>query len=287
MAGVDTIFFWNDRMHVSQTTPVLTASTTQSGYAPEYVRQADLFYAWKPSDSASTDEWLKIDGGTTTWLGNATTTAYFAVAYDARSSNQNSIQLQSHSLDDGTFTGGTLTDQVTHTFDKTKITCFYSSFAIPSTAKRYYRLIQKGANRSGGNVTAKILYWAMFQTNDITSIQRDFPAHAESSYPIDSSYMVSRMQGAGGANINNKFAAPGYEFKVSMSPALDTLFKTIRDQFEGIGGWQRAIFLQKTGIPNAALSDFFLVRLKDNWKSDRSYQDQSEVSIPMKTEPWL
>lgn len=281
----DLIFFWNDRLHSSQATPILSASSTAGGYAPEFVREAELERAWKPNDSASTDEWLKVDGGSTTWLGNGSATAYFAVAYDARGSNQTIFRLQTGTTDDGAFAAPN--DATTHTLNTSKVTCWYTSFSIPSTAKRWYRLLQKGTDRSGGNVTAKILGWSLFQAGDITSFVRDFPGHSESAYPLNSVIRASRMQRAGAGITANKFAAPGYDFTISVHPANDTLFTTIRDQFDAIGGWQRAIYVLKTGIPNAALADFFMCRLAQDWSSSRKYLNQSDMLIPMTTEPWL
>lgn len=285
----DVIFFWTDQLHSSQSTPILTASSTQLGYASEFAREADLFRAWKPVDSASTDEWLKADGGSLGWMGAVGTTAYVAVSYDARGSNQSMLTLQTHSLDDGTFTGGTLTTVASHTMATDKIACWYTTFVLPNPTKRYYRLIQKGTDRIGGSVTAKIFDWAMFRSSDVLSFVRDFPGHSESGYPLNSLFRVSQMQGSGGLVIANKFAAPGYDFTISIKPASDAVFKTIRDQFDAIGGWQRAIYVSKTGIPNSTLGtqDFFLCRLSQDWSSSRRYLNQSEMLIPMRTEPWL
>ncbi len=281
----DLTFFWNDRMHISQTRTV-TASSTASGYAVDNVREADLVKAHKPADSVSTDEWLKVDGGNTLWLGTTGATCFFAVAYDARGVNQNVFRLQTDSLDDGTF-GGTQTDVVTHTLDKTAVGLFYASFTSPQ--KRWYRLLQKGTDRSGGNVTAKVYYWAMYAAADVTIMSTGFPGDGEGSYSFEDDYRVGVSRTLGGVTLVTRRAAPGQRFTVGFNPASITLWKKLRDQLEGtVGGPERAIFIQKEGLRNAALVNFGLCRIERNWSASVQYVDTYETGpLSFTTEPWL
>ena len=292
MPAADLMIFWNDRQHITQTTRVMTASSTAAGYAIDNAREADLARAWKPSDSASTTEWLKVDGGSTLWLGSGSNTVFVAVAYDARGANQNVIRLQTDSVDDGAF-GGTLTDQWTHTLLKDKVNCSWSSFVSPS--KRWYRLAQLGTDRSGGNVTAKILYWAMYTKvtagsldGDILQMSVDYPGDSEARYQIAQRNRVGRVETAGGIVATNKWATTGQEFSVTFEPASDTLWASIRRHLSDNDGQHRGMFVQKEGLENSALSNFFLCRLLSaEWGASREYLGNYNVALQFRTESWL
>lgn len=266
----------------------MSASTVANGYAIDNAREADLQLAWKPADSASTDEWLKVDGGSVGWMGSPAATAYFAVAYDARGSNQDFITLQTHSLDDGTFVGGSLENAFAPVaLNKTGVICWYTAFAVHNPVRRYYRLIQKGTDRSGGSVTAKILSWAMFQPSDVTFMGIDFPAQSEGEYDLDPVYRTALLRGGGGMIYSNSFASPGESFRTTFKQGKDALYQKVRDQFSAIGGPARAIYVQKEGLSNPVLGSFFMCRLDAEWwKSHRRYRNQSDLSIPMVTESW-
>lgn len=147
---------FNNRMHYSESAVISLASSTAGGYAKENVQQDNLASAWKPVDPTTSDELIRVDGGSTGWLGAATDTAFWAVAFDLRGAAQNGIRL-SYYTDESLFTGLTTVSNFSSQ-DKTGIHCGLNSFTIPGTAKRYYAFTQLNADRGGGNTTGKLLY---------------------------------------------------------------------------------------------------------------------------------
>lgn len=280
--AADTVLFWNNKLHSSQLTRVITASSIASGFALENAREADLVSAWKPNDSASTDEWLKADGAATNFLGTGPALAFVAVAYDARNSNQNVLTLQTDNADTGAFAA--TTPVWAHTMDKTAMGMAFTSFASPN--KRWYRLAQLGTDRSAGNVTAKIFYWAMFAVTDITQVSTDFPGDSESTYGMRPIFRVSREETVADVSMLNQYAAHGMDFDVSLDPISDAMWALIRDQLYSIGGPLTAIFLQKEGIKNPAQANFSLCRMVDQkWSSERRFLGTYHgIKIPFVTE---
>lgn len=283
MAIADTILFWNNKLHSSQLTRVITASSIAQGFAVENVREADLVSAWKPNDSASTTEWLKADGATTGWLGAGPALCFAAIAYDARGSNQNVLTLQTDSVDDGAF-GGTLTPQWTHTMDKTALGQAFVAFTCPN--KRWFRLTQLGTDRSGGSVTAKIHYWGMYALTDITQLATDFPGDSEAAYGMRPIFRVSREQTVGDVSMLNQYASHGMDFDISLDPVSDAMWQVIRDQLYSIGGPLTALFIQKEGIKNPAQASFALSRMvEQKWTSERRFLGSyHQIKIPFVTE---
>jgi hypothetical protein len=288
--AADIIIFLKDLLHVSNPAAILTASSTVSGYAIENVRRADLMAAWKGSDGTTNDEWLQVDGGSTTWLGAASATAYAVVAYDNRGADQDTILLQYDTADNPAFSSPSTALTWTISGNKAEVTMEWKSFSIPSTAKRYYRIIQPGNARTEttGSITAKILAWSMFKATDVIVLATGFPQDAEGAYSIKTQYRVGESATAGGLRLFNKYAQPGQRFTIAFSPASRTLWQTIRDGLKSNGAGVRAMYIQKDGLDNQAQQNFFMCRLTNpEYAASLQYRDNFQVEMEWETEPWL
>jgi len=288
--AADLIFFFNDRGHITQTTPILTASNTAPGYAVDNARMASLATAWKPPDSAAVDEYLMFDGGSTGWLGTTTPgdKIYSCVAYDARGAVQGQLEVRQDGADNpaGTF----VTSRAVYTLNKSEISCQWATFPLSNPARRYYRLYQfagAGGRSAGNTITAKVLYWAMFGPADVMEQSVDFPAQAEGPYTIRQTDRVGVIRTAGGVPLTNIYARTGQRFTVGFRPGQDTLFAEITNQLFAVSGRARAIFIQKEGIRNPAQANFFLARLTDDWTGSLSYRTNYEMSLEFETEAWV
>lgn len=289
--AADLIFFFNDRGHITQTAPTLTASNTAPGYAVNNARIASLASAWKPPDSAAVDEYLMFDGGSTGWLGTTTPgdKLYTCVAYDARGAVQTRFDLNQDTADNPAGTFGT--NRISFTpLNKSEVSCVWGTFPLSNPAKRYYRLYQfasSGGRSAGNTITAKVLYWAMFGPADVMEQSVDFPANAEGPYTIRQTDRVGMIRTAGGVPLSNIYARTGQRFTVGFRPGQDTLFAEITNQLFAVSGRARAIFIQKEGIRNPAQANVFLARLTDDWTGSLSYRTNYEMSLEFETEAWV
>lgn len=290
--AADLYIFFNDRLTIANPSVALTASSTATGgYAMDNVRRADLMTAWKGNDSTTTDEWLSVDGGSTGWLGSAGQTAFSVIAYDNRGADQDTIKLQYGATDDGAYASPTTVATWTISSFKSEITMEWKTFAIPGTAKRYYRIIQFGNERTEatGSITPKILSWSMFNADGVLRLGVDYPGEGEAPYAIRSEFKSVEARTAGGLRLFNKYAQPGQRFGISFQPGRDTFWATaLRDRLVDNGAGTRAFFVQKEGLRNSALSNFFLCRLVNlEMVATRPYFDQYMIDTEWETEPWL
>src|SRR3990172_3346764 len=195
MAAVDLKAFFDDAMHATKTAVTLTASSTDSGYNKENVRQADLVRAWKPVDSA-TDEYLQVDGVTTGWLGTASTAVAICIAYDARGADQTTIRVRYDTADNPAGSFGV--NFVSFTVNTSQVCCDYVETIVPGTAKRYYRLVQLNSERGGGTKCAKILSWAMYARTGYLIQTADYPGDSLDPYQLTHFYRVAEAVTASG-----------------------------------------------------------------------------------------
>lgn len=290
--SADLIIFWNDRLNILNTAVTLTASSTQSGYSINNVRYADLVLPWKGNDSTTTDEWLKSDGTTTGWLGTAADTAFSIIAYDNRNAHQDTVKLQYDTADNTSFSSpSTLATWTVGTPNNTEVTMEWKQFTIPTPAKRYYRIVEFGNERTeaAGTVTTKVFAWGMFNATDVLRLSVDYSKEGESPYDISTNFRYGTVATAGGVQIFNKVAQPAQTFSVVFRPGTDTFWATaIKNRLRSLEGPARAFFIQKEGINNLALSNFFLCRLVGlDFNSSRPYQDQYMFEMKFVTEPWI
>ena len=291
--AAETILFFGDLLHYSNTElgPVVTASGTAAGYHVDNVRDTNLSSAWKDSDSTTADIWLEVDGDHASWLGAANDTAYVAIAYDARDNQQDTLKLEYGAVDDGAFATPTVAATFTLVKLGTAVQCQYASFSIPATAKRYWRLIGYGNERTeaGGSQVPKIYCFSMFDKDTVfklgTSPYADVPPGAGQVTPVS---RVGVARTAIGSLATNKHAEYGMQFDTSFQPASAALWEVIRDEHAAQSGPLRGNFVQHEGLRNTAQPDFFLCRLASNeFPGQREYIDQVESALAWVTEPWL
>lgn len=287
-----TYLFFGDRCHSSVTATVITASGTATGYSVDNVRDTNLMTAWKAADSTTVDVWLKADGGSTTWIGAAGDTAFVALAYDARNNEQDTLKLEYGTVDDGAFAAVTVAATFTLTKNGSGVQCTYSSFTIPGTAKRYWRLIGYGNERTeaAGDNVPKIYSWAMYDKDTVFRLGAASPYTADDSGrgSISPITRTGVARTAAGALATNRYAQYGMAFETTFQPASATLWEGIRDQLGDQGGPNRANFVQHEGLRNGDVADFFLCRVQsDEYRSARDYVDIYESGLTWETEPWL
>jgi hypothetical protein len=287
--AVDLVLFLDDRNHITVSTSTFTASSTAASYAIDNAREADLVRAWKPDNSAATNEHLTVDGGSTTWVGAGLAKAYCAISYDARGANQTAIELMTDSGDSagGSFLQSKLTFSSLNT---SEVSCAWGSFTISSTAKRYYRLWQFAVSgRSAGNeVTAKVLSWAMFSATGAIELSLSHPSVAVSPYLIRQNSRVGSVRTAGGVQLTNVYARTGQRFTVVFNSATVALWEELRDRIRAVEGMNRALYIQKEGLSNGGTSNFFMCRLVGaDWVASRRNVGSYEVEMEFETEPWV
>lgn len=288
--AVDTIVAFQNLLHFS-TTAAVTASNTAIGYAVRHARDPNFLTAWKPPDSETVDEYLMVDGGTTTWLGAATETAWLGIAYDARLADQTKILLRYDTADSSS--GSFSNTLITHTVDKTSVGVAFVSFAIPSTAKRYYRLVQLNTDgRGSGSAktrTIKINAWALFDKDTVYQVSApQFTSDAIGPHRWSILDRVGIERTGIGGFVSNAVGASGQGFQVTFDPASKSLWETFRDELMKQRGAHRANFMQHEGLRNPAQSNAFLCRVvSGEWNATKEQPDQyHNVAIPFETEGW-
>lgn len=275
-------------LHLSQSAAVLTPSSTQSGYSGDNAREVDLVRAWKPNDSAI-DETLIGDLGSTSALGAPAANAWGALSYDSRLADQQTIRLEYGTTDDGAFAVPNLVQSFTvNGANAARTGCDFYKFAVPGTAKRYYRLLQANAARGGLTRTAKIYNFELYPASGVISVPIDFPGNGEAAYAISQLGRTAVMRTPGGFPHTNRFAKVGYRFEINFGPAQDTLWQKARDLFDSIGGMHRAVYIGKEGLVNPCQPNFFMCRLTSpDWRSSVRYRGQYDVVMEFETEVWL
>ena len=294
--AIDLWIGFNNRIHYSSTGLISAASSTAAGYAKENVQQDNLASAWKPTDPSTVDEWVRADGGTTTWLGNASDTAFWAVAFDLRGADQTSVKLHYYT-DEVAFTGPTLVANFASQ-EKTGVKCGMNQFTIPGTAKRYYQLTQLNADRGGTNHPGKILYWGLYSAADYFRLSIDKTNMGEGPYEFSQVYRAGEVRTAGGHVYFNRWASTGYRFTIAFNatnPADDAFFKDtwLLPLLEGENGNQTALFIQKEGLRGGAkfggvAQPQFRARLVGaEVRARRPFPNQYNVELEFETEPWI
>jgi len=287
--ATDILILASGALHLSNAAAAMTASTTQQSYAIDNAREVDLVRAWKPNDSAA-DEYLIGDLGSTSALGAPAANAWGALSYDTRVSDQTAIKLQYATTDDGLFAA----PQLVNSFsvggaNAVRTGCDFIKFAVPGTAKRYYRLFQDhlDGRNAGGIRTAKIYNFELYPASGVISVPIDFPGNGEAAYAISQLGRTSMIKTPGGFPHTNRFAKVGYRFEINFGPAQDTLWQKARDIFDAIGGMHRAVYIGKEGVVNPCQPNFFMCRLTSpDWRSAVRYRGQYDVAMEFETEVW-
>jgi hypothetical protein len=288
---IDPIFFNRNKIHISNTTASLTASSTASGYAIDNAREDSLSSGWKPSNSSS-DEWLKVDFGNTTSMGPQGFTAYCCVSYDARGADQSTIHLQYDSADSSSFSSPVDLDHFTlFKLSFQGVNHDYFAFTVPTAAKRYYRLIQKNADRGGGTKTATILYWGMFSRANSLVFPTDFPKDTLGRYRITNQFRCGVARTAGDVPVINEYAKIGTTIAMEWDHSTESFWNTLRTAWVTNSDAEaplQAVYLQAQGLYNLALANFSLVRFTSpNWSAVLDLNDLYTITLEFETEPWL
>lgn len=282
--AVEAILFMDDKFHSSNTTAEVDGYTgsNENGYAGDNVREVEFGTAWKPADDSS-DHAIRLDFNNTTTLGTAGTTGYCCIAYDARVAEQNTILLQYDSADSSGFAGATTLS--TFTLNKARPSCQFASFTIPTPAKRYYRLLERNADRAGGTKTVKIFNWGMFAGAGGFRIGTDYGLDTTGPGDLDHVSDVQAILTEAQCRFTNRMGFPKQEVELSFRPASLALWEALRDKVYGLDGPRRAFYAQFDGLRNPAQQDFFMVRMVgERATGSRNDRDQYEVTVLLETE---
>jgi len=281
--AVEAYLFMDDQFHSSNTTAEVDGYTgsNENGWAGENVREAEFGTGWKPANDTS-DHAIRLDFNNTTTLGAAGTTAYVAIAYDARLAEQTTIWLQYDSADSSGFAGATLA--VAFTVDTTRPLCQWSSFTVPTPAKRYWRLMERNADRGGGTRTIPIFNWAMYSAAGVYRIGTDYATDTTGPGALNQVHQIQAVMGATNVRHTNMIARPQQEFEITFRPASLALWQDLRDAVYDLDGPKRAFYVRFAGLRNP-VQEFFMVRMVNERVSTFHKQaDQYDVTINLVTE---
>jgi len=263
---IDPQFYHRNKVHISRTATVLTASSTDVGYAIDNSREDGLGAGWKPINGTS-DQWLQADLGDTTQLGSAAGAAYFAVAYDARGCDQTKFTLQYDSADNPAFSSPVDVNNLTlQTASTSLVNCDLLSFSVPTPAKRYYRIMQKNSDRGGGTKVATILYWGLFprSTCIFFGIGQDFTSDTISQYKISDIEQSGVARTAGNVPLLNQYAKRATSVQLTFDHATQAFWDRWRSDWDTNSNAetpQQAVFCTLQGLYNIARPGFFLCRM--------------------------
>lgn len=260
---------------------IVSASATDNGYHRDNLRVTDFGAAWKATDSGAVNSEIILDIGSTSALGAAGTTAYFAAAYDPRGSNQANLHLQDNTNDDTNFADehGLTTISIP---DFTEPTSQYITFTITNPAKRYYRIKQAWPD---GDKRLRIFSWGMYKGAGLIRIGTDYSFDTTGPGQIGQRILVSSIEVANGQIFTNRVARPQQEIEITLAPGTTLLWEAIRDKFYNIDGSARAIFAIFDGLRNLAQPNFGMVRLAAKSQGFRSDRDQYDMTMRFITEP--
>jgi len=278
--ATEPILFFDDLMHASKSGISLTVSSTKVGYNKDNVRDTNLATAWAPADSAI-DEWIECDHTPDTLFGGNSENVWHALAYDARGVNQALLKVQS-------FDGTSWADALSHTLEKTGVGCFYGEVVGGNPAYTKWRLMQASADRSGGNVMAKVFSWAIFDKDRVYRVGvSPYAAEGHGPHSMTNFYRVGSVETSGGHMATNKYGESGQEFELTFRPAAYSFWKDLRDRFHEYAGANRAIYIRKDGLRNPAQADFFLCRLVDVIEGSFFMQNVVLTAVRFRTEAWV
>lgn len=290
---VDPIFFHRNAVHISDTTPVFTTSSTANGYAIDNCREDNLGSAWKPNTGTS-DEWLKLQLSTTTRLGAVGQTAYFCISYDARGMDQTTIIVQYDTSDNTSFAGATGVLTFSLNTALTAGVCHdYGSFTIPSAAGHsptFYRLMQRNADRGGGTKTVPILYFGMYKRTDVMVYPTDFPQDSVGRYRVSDLYNVGVVRTTGGIPAANEFAKTSQRVDMDFDKSTATFRDAWRlaNDLDSYEAPLQAIYIQAQGLYNIPKPNFSLCRQTTLQSvADITQKDVFDLSMSYESEPWL
>lgn len=282
--AVETIFFLDDKMHAWNASVFIdSASSTAAGYSIEAVRDTTFSSGWKPNDGTS-DEYVMVDGAAAGWLGTSGT-VYVAVAYDARGADQGALALTVSSADTPVGTFSTVVANF-GPLSPSYPSVEWTSFTVPGSGKRYYRLYQPNANRGGGTKTAIIHSWAMFKATGILNVDAGYAGGNVSPHKTDLIDEVRRIDVPGGFIHAQAVSRVRNDLEVHIRRASKALWTDLVDRIHLAGAGARAFYLQYEGLRNPVQANFGMVRLAGmRWMSQRPLPDTFEVSIPVTAEP--
>jgi hypothetical protein len=288
MAIAKTILFLEDQLHSSNAVSEIEAvSNTHKGNMHN-VRDSNYLTYWKPLDDLVTNAHIRADFVAIDAISVDFETVYCCIAYDPRNVDQTDIILQYDSADNPSFAGAT--GAGTFTIDTTDEypTCQWLSFTMPSPSKRYWRLMQRFAARSGAGRTIPIFYWGMYGPGHVldldTAGNKPGPGAGRHDF-LGSGHGVA---GPGGVLAVNDPGRSQQRFEITVTPANATIFEKLRDAILKGDVLGRSFFVQFEGLRNEAEANFQLCRIDAaSWDTMRGKMGSYEITLPLLTEAFV
>jgi len=276
----ETILLLYDQLHITNTTPVVTASSTANGYNLSASRRPSWASAWKPADGTA-DEYLMVDGGSAGWLGTTGgTTIYYAVAVDARLCDQGQIQISQDTASGGTFA----TKRAGFVLDKRGPTVHYGTFPLSTSGRQFYRIEQNNALRNAGTKTCRVFGWSFYRPADVVRIGID---NGDMTAPtkLAGQDAVGTFRALSGHVSTNRNGGSSQRFELRFSPGDRVLWQQLLTYFLTVGGAARPFYVVFEGLRNLAVDGVQLCRLDaDRWDASRVVKDEYDMTLPLVTE---
>lgn len=284
--SVATELYLNNKFHFSKGVAVsVTASAgsaTEAGYNIAWVQDMNQFEGWK-GPNGTADFNILVDGLVNTWLNSsATGTIYWAVTYDARSSDQTLLRLKSDAADSS---GGAFAEAVTTmALDTTGPGLSVATFSL-SALRRYYKVQLLNSDRGGTNRTPLItsMYFGLLGS-DVFLVDSSWPgiSYGGGEITLIGNYADSFM--VGGHTYPVKTGRPLQEFELNFLPQSPSMWETIRDDLDALAVNNSAFLVRFDGMKAYSRSDFVMVRVNaERWGSERRNVALHRSVLPLRT----
>jgi len=146
--------------------------------------------------------------------------------------------------------------------------------------------------------------WTVTLDGKVTRLTDDGYVYSDAAYSPDGRYISyvrdpgtdmiiqQKLNHGGPSDLYIRPVAGGAPINLTatwdLEPASDTLWASIRRHLSDNDGQHRGMFVQKEGLENSALSNFFLCRLLSaEWGASREYLGNYNVALQFRTESWL
>ena len=289
MALSNTTLFFNDLLHQDVSTSVVTAgasagSDTENGWSVNQVRYSDNMRGWKPPNGAN-DNWIQIDGGSTTWAGSAGQYIWWAAAADTRGVTAGGLRVYQDISDNPAGTFSTYRTSLPVPMANSPVVSYATHVLSP---KQYYRIKQLNVDRGGSTVTIPIYRLSAYAEASLFKIHSASPYVTDIAGPGELA-LTSRaaiQETLAGMILSNKTGWNSIEFELTFRPASETLWQNLSDQLYNIGISKQSIFMIFEGLDDRGndRNACYARVVGGAWNATRAVQGAYDTTIIFRTE---